>query len=368
MSKEVIKLFTNCIPVQGASQSIICDLHRNTFDMITDDLYQILIQFDGKKSIEGIKKHYKNKYDEIIDEYFEFLLEKEYIFLTDQPEWYPKMKLKYEYPFEISNTILDRNLTSDYDMDKVFDELEDLHCKFLEMRFYDEISLQELEKHLNYVEEKQYITYSIGCILPCSEETTKENLEKLMAEHPRISYFIISNSQENEFILPVRQAMGHIIYAKTAIENQKCCGVISPEYFTSNIKLFTESLQHNSCLHKKISIDTDGNIKNCPSMSQNFGNIKEVTLKEALQHKDFKKYWNLTKDKIQVCKDCEFRYICTDCRAYTEHSHTNKKGLDTSKPLKCGYDPYTGEWEDWSKSPLKQKTIDFYDMKEVTAN
>ena len=362
MSKEVIKLYTNCIAVKGATQSIICDLNRNTFDVITNDLYQILLQFDGKKSIEEIKTYYKNKYDQIINEYFEFLSEKEYIFLTDRPKWYPKMSLEYHYPFEISNAILDRDITSSYEIYKAFDELENLHCKFLEMRFYDETSLHKLQDYLNYIEENQYITYSIGFILPYSKETTIENLEKLIVRYPRISYFIIANGNKNEFIPSKQEGIGYIIYAKANIKSEKCCGIISPEYFMSNIKLFSESTQYNSCLSKKITIDINGNIRNCPSMPQSFGNIKDTTLREALDHQDFKKYWNLTKDKIEVCKDCEFRYICTDCRAYTERTRENEEGLDTSKPLKCGYDPYTGEWEEWSTNPLKQKAIKHYGM------
>jgi hypothetical protein len=35
-------------------------------------------------------------------------------------------------------------------------------------------------------------------------------------------------------------------------------------------------------------------------MPQNFGNIKDTTLEKALAHPDFKKYWNLTKDKISL--------------------------------------------------------------------
>ena len=196
--------------------------------------------------------------------------------------------------------------------------------------------------------------------MPFSKETTKENLENLIEKHPRISYLIISNSRKNEFIPPITETMGYIIYTKAKIESKKCCGVISPEYFISNIKLFTEAQHFNSCLHKKISIDKDGNIKNCPSMPQSYGNIKDTTLEEALKHKDFKQYWNITKDEIEVCKECEFRYICTDCRAYTERTQTNKDQLDVSKPLKCGYDPYTGEWEEWSTNPLKQKAIQYY--------
>ena len=97
-------------------------------------------------------------------------------------------------------------------------------------------------------------------------------------------------------------------------------------------------------------------------MSQSFGNIKDTTLAEALEKPDFKKYWNINKDKIHVCKDCEFRYICTDCRAYVEDPEDI-----LSKPLKCGYNPYTGEWSEWSTNPLKQKAIEHYGMQDLLA-
>jgi len=73
-----------------------------------------------------------------------------------------------------------------------------------------------------------------------------------------------------------------------------------------------------------------------------------------------KKYWNITKDQIDICKDCEFRHICTDCRAYIE----DPKNI-YSKPLKCGYNPYTNDWSDWSANPLKQRTIEYYGMQEL---
>ena len=108
------------------------------------------------------------------------------------------------------------------------------------------------------------------------------------------------------------------------------------------------SQSHNSCLFKKLHIQLDGSLKNCPSMKESFGNIQDITLIEVLEEPSFKKYWNVHKDKINVCKDCEFRYICTDCRAYV------KEPQDMfSQPLKCGYNPYSGEWSEWSTNPLK---------------
>ncbi len=58
----------------------------------------------------------------------------------------------------------------------------------------------------------------------------------------------------------------------------------------------------------------------------------------------------------------EFRYICTDYRAYVEDPEDI-----LSKPLKCGYNPYTGEWSEWSTNPLKQKAIDIYGMRDMVS-
>ncbi len=96
-------------------------------------------------------------------------------------------------------------------------------------------------------------------------------------------------------------------------------------------------------------------------MAQSFGNIRDTTLEKALNHKDFKNYWNITKDQIDTCKDCEFRYVCTDCRAFIENPDDK-----FSKPLKCGYSPYTNKWQEWSVNPLKQRAMKFYGLANLT--
>jgi SPASM domain peptide maturase of grasp-with-spasm system len=144
------------------------------------------------------------------------------------------------------------------------------------------------------------------------------------------------------------------------IANNKHCGVIHPTYFSINIETFTESQHHNTCLNRKISIDENGEIKNCPSMAKSYGNIKDTKLIDVVNNPEFQKVWHIKKDEITKCKDCEFRHICTDCRAYIENPDDIY-----SAPLKCGYDPYTGVWEEWSTNPLKQKAIEFYGMQEL---
>ncbi len=128
------------------------------------------------------------------------------------------------------------------------------------------------------------------------------------------------------------------------------CGAISPKYFRINLPMFSESQKHNTCLHRKISIDSKGDIRNCPSMPESFGNIRDTKLREAIRQKSFKKYWDITKDKITVCSDCEFRHICTDCRAYGREENDIY-----SKPLKCGYDPYSLQWDRKKPNTIKPR-------------
>ncbi|MNR02411.1 hypothetical protein D3C85_1182610 [compost metagenome] len=95
-------------------------------------------------------------------------------------------------------------------------------------------------------------------------------------------------------------------------------------------------------------------------MPESFGHIGDTRLADVLANPEFKKNWLLNKDSITVCKDCEFRHVCTDCRAYVEQPQDRY-----SKPLKCGYDPYANVWEDWATSPLKQEAIAYYGLENV---
>lgn len=149
----------------------------------------------------------------------------------------------------------------------------------------------------------------------------------------------------------------NIVFSEKEISSAKCCGFVDPNNFGVNLPFVLESKKNNSCLNKKISIDQLGNIRNCPSLSTSFGNITENKLEDIVKIKKFKEYWNIPKDSITVCKDCEFRYICSDCRAYVEDPKDKY-----SKPLKCGYDPYSTKWEEWSTNSVKKSAINFYEI------
>lgn len=360
MKNNYLKLFANCIITKGVSRSIICDLQRTKFVFIPNSLTDL---FDENQTI-NLTEIYKLIDEEdliIFKEYLELLESNELIFYCSEKELehFPLLSMEWDYPATVSNIIIDADKNSNHDYEKIINFLPSVNCRYIQMRFYDEVTIGTLEKILITVNNTfvQSIEFIIKDNLTLF---SKEAIIEFVNGNRKVRSLTLHSSTENKLIQKESYGFGVVFQIKQTINSASHCGIIDNNYFSINIESFTESQHHNSCLNRKISIDTKGNIKNCPSMSDSFGNIENTSLVEAVNHPDFKKYWNITKDQIDVCKYCEFRHICTDCRAFIEEPDNQY-----SKPLKCGYSPYTNEWEEWSTNPLKQKAITYYGMQEL---
>ena len=249
---------------------------------------------------------------------------------------FPPIAQGFDLPSQISNAIIDADADSDHDYKALFTQLMALQCRFLQLRFYASITYSALKAILIQALDKNI--KGIDVILPFEESYNQEHVVDLILQFPLVKLEFHSFDEtihskkllEQEYAIPV-------LITKEQVVDQTHCGVVNPMYFAINKDFFLESLQYNSCLHKKIAIDVTGNIKNCPSLPLSYGNIKDTTLQIAMQKQGFKDMWSINKDKINVCKYCEFRYMCTDCRAYVQSDQY-------SKPAKCNYDPFTGKW------------------------
>jgi SPASM domain peptide maturase of grasp-with-spasm system len=334
-NKKYLKLFACCILVKGALRSIICDTQRDTYHFIPNELYDFL-QLSESKDLEKLYKQFGNENKESIEEYVNFLIAKELAFLTDSPNLFPKIEETFHQPDEINNAILDFNIQSTYNYDKAIKELEILGCKAIQMRFFGSYSKKEFDKIINSLEDTSFNSVEILCSI--SEKFSKSFAQQLLETNRRISTIYLFNSIESSCIDINSDVLKRLILIPQQLVGATDCGCISPAYFATNLYHILEAKKHNTCLNKKVSIDTDGFIKNCPSMRDSYGSIDNTTISTIMKLRAFQKLWTINKDTIEVCKDCEFRYICSDCRAYTQSNNIN------SKPLKCNYDPYSATW------------------------
>jgi len=110
------------------------------------------------------------------------------------------------------------------------------------------------------------------------------------------------------------------------------------ENFITILQQFTGAIHFNRGLYKKVCIDNQGNFKNYISHQKTFGNIKTKTLDQLLEDTEFTKYWELNNDKIEKCKDCQFRYICAS------NSEIEMRDGKYYKMDDCNFDPYSNKW------------------------
>lgn len=111
--------------------------------------------------------------------------------------------------------------------------------------------------------------------------------------------------------------------------------------FSANREDYEHNRQWNPCWAGKLTITNNGDIIPCVmGRTEVVGNVKEQSLREILESPKLKSLWGLTKDQIEICKDCEYRYVCGDCRPLA----IARGGLHGSMP-RCTYDPYKGYWK-----------------------
>ena len=336
--KEHLLLFSNCIPVKGAARSVIVDLQRSDMFFIDNYLFDIL-QDTRTRPWKSIRDDFDEESQGMLDEYVEFLESNELCFRTEEPERYPPLNMEWDSPAVITNAIIDARAYSDHPWEDLFGQLTALGCRDIQVRFFDPVDITIIEQILQLLQHS-YIK-SIELIMPYMPAFTKKYLNQLVEKNVRIKTIALHSARRDEL---VREGSGsgmeNIIFLKQQIDSHHHCGMINSIYFNIHEpRTFAEFRQFNSCLNRKIGIDENGDIRNCPSMKTSFGNIATHRLRDVIDD-HFKEVWGINKDQIETCRNCEFRYVCSDCRA-----HTTNPEDPFSKPEKCGYDPYKMEWK-----------------------
>lgn len=333
MKSSIIKLFSCCVPVKGSRRSIIIDTQRNAFFYIPNDLYEIIAKSENIDTSSWLRDCDEDNSQTLL-EYFNFLISNELAFACNKKllSLFPKVGHEWDYPAQISNAIIEFDSESKHEIKNIIEQLENLGCINLEIRFYNHIGKNALIKFLNSFEKSR--VNSIDLIIRAEIEFHYLFLKEIISKYKRIHIVVLAESNKNEVIMSNGSTMGHIIYTTQLMESSKICGNVTPSLFSFQIDFINEARKYNTCLNRKVSIDVNGEIKNCPSMERSFGNICNTSLESVIKLPLFTDLWEINKDMIKECKDCEFRYSCIDCRVFITDSNDI-----FSKPLKCNYEP-----------------------------
>ncbi len=314
-----------CVPVLGNKQAIIIDTQRN--DFIISPLYIAEKLFKCKNNaldIEFIEEEFL--------EYLNELVYLEYGFYTNCTLNLLPVKENFFSINSISNSIIDFAKKSNYDW-RIFLNFLDINgCSSIMIRIFDSIDFEKLELILLRLNNSSVrsIDISINYF-----NSANKYIENDLCKYAKINKIIIYNSPISKVN---SNSCVNIIYLKQQLVDETHCGFVDPIFFTNDYKFINESKLVNNCLYKKISIDKNGKVKTCPASSNTICDVKDIEKTDVLFAISKLPETTITKDNIEVCRDCEYRYICHDCRVFTQKNNL------FSKPSKCTYDPYSCIW------------------------
>jgi SPASM domain peptide maturase of grasp-with-spasm system len=327
---KYLKIFEDCRFVRGHKRSIIYDLGNEKYHFIPNILCEIANKFDGK-SIDELYNYYGIYNSKYIDEYLTYLTTNYFAIICNkkQCEIFQQLNLVWNNPSKVTNAIIEIN--DKFDFSSIFNQLENLGCYHIQLRAANIIDPEVISNILSKTKNSAIKTIE----LVLKHHDNIESYKTLIDKCYRLNSIVFHSSPQD---IKYKETI-HFALIRKNLNSAKDYIVIDPAFFNVNMPLFTESLEYNSYLNRKISIDYSGNLKNCTNAKQIFGNIKHDEISKVIDNKSFTKYWRISKDKIQVCKDCEYRYMCIDARI----PHRNM-GHDWFFDTECAYNPYTAKW------------------------
>jgi len=311
----MFKLHACCFPVKGAERSLIYDIQRGSYEFIPNDLYEMLINYN---SVVEIKKSYDNQ---VVDEYFAFLEEKEFITYLDGD--FPEIDLSFRFPGVVSNAVIAVPEKRMFGFERVIGQLSELGCRDIQLIYPFDVKLETVMEDLSYLQSFK----SIEIITPFLDK--EHEIVSLVKEEKRIAYWLLHSAPESRLMNEPYYGIQSVFSTIETFDHRVRCALRDESFFNISMTLFTEAHHYNVFYNGKVCIDERGEVQNA-FWGPTFGNINETALEEIISG-NFKDIWLLKKDDIEGCRECEFRYMCPDNRLDLKES--------------CKYNPYTMEWK-----------------------
>jgi SPASM domain peptide maturase of grasp-with-spasm system len=334
----------------GHTRAVIANLRDNFYLHIPNSFAQLFAEGYAEEMIlDSLNEEDKAT----VEEYFRFLITKNLAYRAATLHTYNQWMNGYQSPYPVEQAILDYTPASAYNLSHAISEISDMGCPHLQLRFYNYTDYTVLLELFPLLSTTSFS--SIALVAPfCAGIAANKQLLAEVFSDLRFTITLYG--------APRSKTIRTAVFTSQQVISEHSCGIISPTNFSLSVSTFLLSQSHNTCLYKKISIDRNGYMKACPSQREHQGMYAYGKLADAYQAIAATSTGSITKDMITTCKDCEYRHICTDCRAYLSNPEDAY-----SKPLKCGYDPYTQQWRDWRTEAASQYAFQFYQLPEIHA-
>jgi hypothetical protein len=315
-----INFYSDILSTKGFNRSLLFDTTRSEYYFISNEMLEIC-EINKFKLIDT---------NLIQREFYKTFLENDLIYESDDQtnNCFIPINKDWDFSFKITNCIIE---LSDENIDNLMKLLNFNFVAHFHILINEEIENSTLDKLFYFLENQ---------ICDCIEFSFTKNLEI-----NSLTYFKNKLTDLNKIVKILNYA--NLDFTKefeTAFRYEIVLDRLSLKLSKSSDHFF-ESLNYHTYFNRKLFISKKGEIKNAFESNEIFGNINQINLIEEIlsiiDKPQFQKYWNINKNSIDVCKDCELKNICIDNRLPIQRKHNEWFHLN-----ECIYNPYISKWSD----------------------
>lgn len=307
-------LYACCKIVTGHQQCLIYDLQRCRYLPIPTELTNLF-----SNNTINLSLFAEEEFDAVMT-FCENMVANDFGFFYDRPEEFIPLSLDYETPSTIKNAVI--TLAPDRDYHSIYAQLETLGCETVTWVIQEELAPTVVSEQTQLAEKYGFIFTEIILLFDVTKAWL-DTLFHLVQTHALLKRVIgyYNNQQPAEDFGPV----AFDVYFKKRKGGEK----FDPrDEFAVNFPFFIEAQHHNIYYNQKVFIDEQGNANGQP------------TIAEAITPASFQQLWKVCKDKVDICKACEYRYMCNDPRVPIQRAN-DAYYYETE----CCYNPYLAKWE-----------------------
>lgn len=306
-------ILPHIVLVNGRNKSALFDVEEGAYVHVPQEIYRCLVKRTIPVSDLNIDEEWKS-----------FMLENGFAIETDFiPDFGSIDNLDFDIPFDYETLVIDANVVSDalrYIQAMPSERLS----RYTQVRIFDNVHSRKLETIIELLNSKSI--YNIELVFNWSKNDSEENLKKMLDKYNYcLSKLIVMGYKDITY-------NNRLFFNKKRLTDSSQCGICNENLLSINVETYNKFLLGNTCLWKKIAIDINGNVKNCPSMDFDYGSVFNIDLKDVKNNPRYQFFSLLRKNEISDCKDCEFRVFCVDCRCKCTNEIYDK-------PNTCDYNP-----------------------------
>jgi SPASM domain peptide maturase of grasp-with-spasm system len=330
---------TNCFIIDGAERALIYDLHRGDYHIITRELSGAIRNCTSRCFTDLFNALPPEDLD-FYEPFIEDLITRDCLIPTDAGEvgYFEPMDTAWQYPYKVSNAIIEYSGQSPFDLVEVLAKIEQLNCQAVEIRFSDAWDFSFYERLSKAIDGM--IFRHIDMLIQYKTGQEEIFLFELKHLHPAFFWVTQYNAPEDKMIKNALDKNAGLKRTRKQYSEIVNDHQVYPKNFYINKEFFTESIRHNPYFNGKIVVLQNGSVQNATNQARSFGYINDIDLHTLLKNDDFTSLWDVSKDHIKVCKECEFRNMCMDSRIPFQNV-----GNEWEYAEPCNYNPYTCEWD-----------------------